>query len=167
LEVEVRNIISNCVSPSPSAGPLAPYIAVDSTNKRGGARPSLSISLNFSAPTVLLSERHRHCGSNPAPIARIPPTAFAGICEMQNAACDAAIEKIAANIGAIIMRVLGVENLSDIASIFSSCLCALDHGVDETRRSGPNTQDTRTTKMPIFSCNPRSFSRKLPIRRKR
>jgi len=49
---------------------------------------------------------------------------------MQDAAFDAAIENCS-KIRATSYVYVGVENLSDIASILFVLLCALDHGVDE------------------------------------
>src|SRR5215472_15759835 len=62
-----------------------------------------------------------------------------------------------ASISAISCVYVGVENLSDIASIFSSSCARLIMASMKLGRSGPNTQDTRTTRCP-FSAESIFFS---------
>jgi len=161
----VRNIISNCVSPSPRCrAPLAPYIWRWIVRNKRAARDQFVISLNFSEPTVLASERHRHCGSNPAPIARIPATAICRHLRNAKCRCDAAIEKLRQHRGNI-MRVRGRGNLSDMHRSFRLAV-PLDHGVDETRPGQAKHPGHPHNKMPIFSCTT-SFLPQASIRRKR
>src|SRR5689334_4815165 len=103
------------------------------------------MSLNLSAPTVVAfkeipasqQQSSAHCAYScqlhlPALAkCKIPPSTPRS--------------KNCGNIPAISSVYVGVENLSKTASIFSSCCARLIMASTKLERSGPNTQDTRTT----------------------